>query len=157
MAHLRQRLSVMTQLNGSTSQHQQEADDSLPRQQQRSLRQASRRTDRRRGQQPQPDRSQRQPQLPDLRPRVPAARTPTQARRSQGYSRSSNVLLIIDGLLHITDMSWKRVKHPSELIQIGDEIEVKVLSYDKEKKRVSLGLKQLTPHPWEEVEIKYPI
>ena len=54
----------------------------------------------------------------------------------------------IDGLLHITDMSWKRIKHPSELIQIGDEIEVKVLSYDKEKKRVSLGLKQLAEDPW---------
>ena len=63
----------------------------------------------------------------------------------------------IDGLLHITDMSWKRIKHPSELIQIGDEIEVKVLSYDKEKKRVSLGLKQLAEDPWEDLQDKYPL
>ena len=63
----------------------------------------------------------------------------------------------IDGLLHITDMSWKRIKHPSELIQIGDEIEVKVLSYDREKKRVSLGLKQLAEDPWEDLQDKYPL
>lgn len=63
----------------------------------------------------------------------------------------------IDGLLHITDMSWKRVKHPSELIQIGDEIDVKVLSYDKDKKRVSLGLKQLAEDPWEDLQEKYPL
>ena len=63
----------------------------------------------------------------------------------------------IDGLLHITDLSWGRVNHPSEIIEINDEITVKVIEYDSERKRVSLGLKQLTPHPWEEVEIKYPI
>ena len=63
----------------------------------------------------------------------------------------------IDGLLHITDLSWGRVNHPSEMIQINEEITVKVIEYDSERKRVSLGLKQLTPHPWDEVEIKYPI
>ena len=63
----------------------------------------------------------------------------------------------IDGLLHITDLSWGRVNHPSEIIELNDEITVKVIEYDAERKRVSLGLKQLTPHPWEEVEIKYPI
>jgi small subunit ribosomal protein S1 len=63
----------------------------------------------------------------------------------------------IDGLLHITDMSWKRIKHPSELIQIGDEIDVKVLSFDREKKRVSLGLKQLAEDPWEDLQEQYPL
>ena len=63
----------------------------------------------------------------------------------------------IDGLLHITDLSWGRVNHPSEIVELNDEITVKVIEYDAERKRVSLGLKQLTPHPWEEVEIKYPI
>lgn len=63
----------------------------------------------------------------------------------------------IDGLLHITDMSWKRIKHPSELIQIGDEIDVKVLSFDREKKRVSLGLKQLAEDPWEDLQDQYPL
>jgi len=63
----------------------------------------------------------------------------------------------IDGLLHITDLSWGRVNHPSEMIDLNDDITVKVIEYDADRKRVSLGLKQLTPHPWEEVEIKYPI
>ena len=63
----------------------------------------------------------------------------------------------IDGLLHITDMSWKRIKHPSDLVKIGEEIEVKVLSYDKEKSRVSLGLKQLQEDPWEDLEDKFPL
>ncbi len=63
----------------------------------------------------------------------------------------------IDGLLHITDLSWGRVNHPSEMIQMNEDITVKVIEYDSERKRVSLGLKQLTPHPWEEVEVKYPI
>ncbi len=63
----------------------------------------------------------------------------------------------IDGLLHITDLSWGRVNHPSELIGMNDSITVKVIEYDEERKRVSLGLKQLTPHPWDEVEVKYPI
>jgi len=63
----------------------------------------------------------------------------------------------IDGLLHITDLSWGRVNHHSEMIELNDEITVKVIEYDAERKRVSLGLKQLTPHPWDEVEIKYPI
>jgi len=63
----------------------------------------------------------------------------------------------IDGLLHITDLSWGRVNHPSEMIGLNDDITVKVIEYDADRKRVSLGLKQLTPHPWEEVEIKYPI
>ena len=63
----------------------------------------------------------------------------------------------IDGLLHITDLTWGRVNHPSEMIQINEDITVKVIEYDSERKRVSLGLKQLTPHPWDEVEVKYPI
>ncbi len=63
----------------------------------------------------------------------------------------------IDGLLHITDMSWGRVKHPSELITVGDKINVKILKYDTEKERVSLGLKQLTEDPWTEIKAKYPI
>ena len=63
----------------------------------------------------------------------------------------------IDGLLHITDMSWKRIKHPSEVVQIGDEIDVKVLSFDKEKSRVSLGLKQLGEDPWTTVANAYPV
>jgi small subunit ribosomal protein S1 len=63
----------------------------------------------------------------------------------------------IVGLLHITDMSWGRVARPSDLHQVGDEITVKVLKFSKEKERVSLGLKQLTPDPWKEAEEKYPI
>lgn len=61
----------------------------------------------------------------------------------------------VDGLLHITDMSWGRVKHPSNIIEMGDEINVKILKYDAEKERVSLGLKQVQPNPWESVEEKY--
>lgn len=63
----------------------------------------------------------------------------------------------MDGLLHITDMSWGRVKHPSELINVGDEIQVKVLKFDNEKERVSLGLKQLQADPWESVKAAYPV
>jgi small subunit ribosomal protein S1 len=63
----------------------------------------------------------------------------------------------IDGLLHITDMSWKRLKHPSDLLNVGDEILVKVLSYDKEKPRVSLGLKQLSGDPWYEIIKTHPV
>ncbi|MBI4382964.1 MAG: 30S ribosomal protein S1 [Nitrospinae bacterium] len=63
----------------------------------------------------------------------------------------------IDGLLHITDMSWGRVNHPSEMFSIGDRVKVMVLKYDKEKERVSLGLKQCTPDPWTDVEKKYPV
>ena len=63
----------------------------------------------------------------------------------------------IDGLLHITDMSWKRLKHPSDLLNVGDEIVVKVLSFDKEKPRVSLGLKQLSGDPWYEIIKKHPV
>ncbi|MEM8594665.1 MAG: 30S ribosomal protein S1 [Pseudomonadota bacterium] len=62
----------------------------------------------------------------------------------------------IDGLLHITDMSWKRIKHPSEAIAIGDEIDVKVLSFDRERNRVSLGAKQLGEDPWGEIKVRYP-
>ena len=63
----------------------------------------------------------------------------------------------VDGLLHITDMSWGRVGHPSDLVGIGDRIKVRVLNYDRERERISLGLKQLTTHPWENVEQKYPV
>jgi small subunit ribosomal protein S1 len=63
----------------------------------------------------------------------------------------------IDGLLHITDMSWGRVSHPSDILAVGDKIKVKVLKFDREKERVSLGLKQIAPDPWLEVEQKYPI
>lgn len=63
----------------------------------------------------------------------------------------------IDGLLHITDMSWKRIKHPSEVLNVGDEIDVKVLKYDAEKKRISLGMKQLGDDPWEEIVNLYPV
>ena len=62
----------------------------------------------------------------------------------------------IDGLLHITDLSWGRVNHPSELIGMDDTLTVKIIDFDKEKRRVSLGLKQLTPHPWENLENSYP-
>ncbi len=63
----------------------------------------------------------------------------------------------VDGLLHITDLSWGRVSHPSELIQLDQKITVKVLDYDKERQRISIGLKQLQQHPWEGVEEKYPV
>jgi len=62
----------------------------------------------------------------------------------------------IDGLLHITDMAWKRVKHPSEVISVGDELEVKVLKFDRERSRVSLGLKQLGADPWTDLSRRYP-
>lgn len=63
----------------------------------------------------------------------------------------------LDGLLHITDMSWGRIKHPSELFKVGDKIKVKVLKYDEEKERVSLGYKQLLPDPWNTVQERYTI
>lgn len=63
----------------------------------------------------------------------------------------------MDGLLHITDMSWGRVGRPSEICNIGDEIEVKILDIDWERERISLGLKQLEPYPWKDVEAKYPV
>ncbi|RKZ85283.1 MAG: 30S ribosomal protein S1 [Gammaproteobacteria bacterium] len=62
----------------------------------------------------------------------------------------------IDGLLHITDMAWKRVKHPSEVVTIGDEIEIQVLKFDKERERVSLGLKQMGDDPWKDIARRYP-
>ncbi len=62
----------------------------------------------------------------------------------------------IDGLLHITDMAWKRVKHPSEVVEVGQEIKVKVLKFDKERNRVSLGLKQLGDDPWADLARRYP-
>ena len=62
----------------------------------------------------------------------------------------------IDGLLHITDMTWKRIKDPSEAVQVGDEIEVKVLKYDRDRRRVSLGLKQLGADPWVDIARRYP-
>ena len=62
----------------------------------------------------------------------------------------------IDGLLHITDISWGRVNHPSEIINLDDTLTVKIIDFDEEKRRVSLGLKQLTPHPWENIKTDYP-
>ena len=63
----------------------------------------------------------------------------------------------LDGLLHITDLSWGRINHPSEVLSIDETVNVKIIDYDEEKRRVSLGLKQLTLHPWESVEDKYPV
>ncbi|MCK4824069.1 S1 RNA-binding domain-containing protein, partial [bacterium] len=63
----------------------------------------------------------------------------------------------LDGLLHITDLSWGRVNHPREVVNIDDELTVKVIDYDSERQRVSLGLKQLMPHPWEGIEDRYPL
>lgn len=63
----------------------------------------------------------------------------------------------IDGLLHITDMTWKRIKHPSEMVELGQEVEVVILHVDKEKGRVALGMKQKESNPWEEIESRYPI
>lgn len=62
----------------------------------------------------------------------------------------------VDGLLHITDMAWKRIKHPSEVVQVGDEIDVKVLKFDRERNRVSLGIKQLGSDPWVDINNRYP-
>ena len=62
----------------------------------------------------------------------------------------------VDGLLHITDMSWKRIKHPSEMVNVGDEIDVRILRFDKEKNRVSLGMKQLGDDPWVDIIQRYP-
>jgi len=63
----------------------------------------------------------------------------------------------VDGLVHITDLSWGRVSHPSEVVKLDQTINVLVLDFDQEKKRISLGLKQLLPHPWENIELKYPV
>ena len=63
----------------------------------------------------------------------------------------------VDGLLHITDISWGRVNHPSEVVTLDEKLTVKVIDFDEEKKRISLGLKQLTTHPWDNVKEKYPI
>ncbi|MBP7563027.1 MAG: 30S ribosomal protein S1, partial [Candidatus Cloacimonetes bacterium] len=62
----------------------------------------------------------------------------------------------IDGLLHLTDMSWGRINHPSEMLNIGNKVKVKVIAFDEENQKISLGLKQLVPHPWENIETKYP-
>jgi small subunit ribosomal protein S1 len=63
----------------------------------------------------------------------------------------------VDGLLHITDMSWGRISHPSELVAFGDKVNVKILDFDKSTGRISLGLKQLSPYPWENIEGRYPV
>jgi small subunit ribosomal protein S1 len=63
----------------------------------------------------------------------------------------------IDGLLHITDISWKRIRHPNEILKIGDEVKVKILKYDRDKGRVSLGLKQLVEDPWRDIGRRYPV
>lgn len=62
----------------------------------------------------------------------------------------------IDGLLHLTDMSWGKINHPSDMLSIGDKVKVKVIKFDPETNKISLGLKQLVPHPWETIELKYP-
>src|SRR5206468_7572296 len=63
----------------------------------------------------------------------------------------------LDGLLHITDMSWGRIGHPSEILKVGQEIDIVVLDINREKERVSLGLKQKLTNPWENIETKYPV
>ncbi len=63
----------------------------------------------------------------------------------------------IDGLLHITDMAWKRVRHPSEVVEVGDELDIRVLRFDRERNRVSLGLKQLGEDPWTDITRRYPV
>ena len=63
----------------------------------------------------------------------------------------------IDGLLHLTDLTWGRVSHPSEVVAIGDKLKVKILDFDRDRERISLGLKQLTPYPWEGVDQRYPV
>ncbi len=63
----------------------------------------------------------------------------------------------VDGLLHIADMSWRKISHPSEVVAVGDEVQVKILSFDRERGKISLGLKQMVPDPWQEIEKKYPI
>ena len=62
----------------------------------------------------------------------------------------------VDGLLHITDMAWKRIKHPSEIVEVGQELDVKILKFDRERNRVSLGLKQLGEDPWVQITGRYP-
>lgn len=62
----------------------------------------------------------------------------------------------VDGLLHITDMSWSRINHPSEIVSLGDRVEVLILDFDKDNSKVSLGLKQITPNPWDDIYQKYP-
>ena len=63
----------------------------------------------------------------------------------------------IDGLLHITDISWKRLRHPSEVIKAGEQINVKVLNHDRDNNRVSLGLKQMVDDPWVNIDRRYPV
>jgi small subunit ribosomal protein S1 len=97
----------------------------------------------------------------DLRGRVLGEISVAQIRRGKVKNITDFGVFIdlggVDGLLHITDMSWGRIRHPSELVSVGDEIDVKVLDFDAKTHRISLGLKQLSPHPWEDVEEKYPI
>ncbi|MFW6354262.1 MAG: 30S ribosomal protein S1, partial [Verrucomicrobiota bacterium] len=63
----------------------------------------------------------------------------------------------LDGLLHITDMSWGRISHPSEMLKVGEEVDVMIIEVDRDRERVSLGLKQTTPNPWEGIENRYPV
>ena len=63
----------------------------------------------------------------------------------------------VDGLLHIADMSWKKITHPSEIVAVGDDIQIMILRFDKEKGKISLGLKQTTPDPWKEIDDKFPV
>jgi len=63
----------------------------------------------------------------------------------------------VDGLIHISELSWTRVKHPSEVLKVGDEVEVTVLEFDKEKKKVSLGYRKMEDNPWYKIEEKYKV
>ena len=63
----------------------------------------------------------------------------------------------VDGLLHITDITWKRINHPSEILNVGDKLDFKVTNFDKEKLRISLGLKQLSSDPWENIKDSFPL
>lgn len=63
----------------------------------------------------------------------------------------------MDGLLHITDMTWSRINHPSEMLSIGDKIQVVILDFDREKQRIALGLKQKATNPWQDIETKHPV
>ena len=85
-------------------------------------------------------------------------RLSTDRNRTLGLDREDAMGYGIEGLIHVSEMSWtERVKHPSKLINVGDEVECKVLEVDSKNKRISLGLKQLQENPWDALEIKFPV